>query len=109
MMDFFMSVLVFVVATSSIALLALLILWPFYAFYKAASVADPIFPKQNGSDADSPNEIGLQDWEGGEEFKPKQKQTSEEAKLMLFEWERYKRGDFVFDTDDYPLRRKPKV
>ncbi|MBD3768434.1 MAG: hypothetical protein IE928_10935 [Gammaproteobacteria bacterium] len=73
------------------------------------SCFEPFLPKQNGSDADSPSEIGFQDWEGGKELKPKKKQTSDEVKLMLFEWEHYKRGDFVFGPGDYPLRLRKRV
>lgn len=108
-MDFFISVLAFVVAAASIALLALLILWPFYAFYKAAKVAEPILPKQNGSDVDSPNEIGLQDWENGDELRPREMAKKEKTNLLLNETERFHSNNWIFSEDASPMFELPNT
>jgi len=113
-MEFLMSVVAFVVVFGGGMLAAAILLFPVYAFYKALKVADPFIPEQAQKSTlpdESKAKLVFQDWEGGGRLPhkvPTGQKSSDNARIMLFEWARYEKGDFVFDTDDYPLTTKLK-
>lgn len=77
-----------------------------FLIYAVSRSWDAVIPSSQDAEQSK-----AQDWEDGEFLSHKAPQTrksSDNVRMMLFEWERYKKGDFVFDTDDYPLTKKPK-